>query len=161
MDDIWDDDAVEIARSAPKPIPHGGPSRSRVLSSDSEGGHNPSSSRPSKRARTDKPLFNPDSDDDDGHAPNKDDELPPGIDALFDGLDDDDFAMGLPPQLDTEKLQREADKRARTEAAKKRLLEGETDVLGERVGGEGDGKPGEKPIKTKRVIPKLDETRCV
>ncbi|KAG8703438.1 hypothetical protein FRC08_002840, partial [Ceratobasidium sp. 394] len=137
MDDIWDDDAVEIARPALK----SGASRSRVLPSDSDDDHAASGSRPSKRARTDKPLFNPDSDDDEAlaSASGKNSELPPEIDALFDGLDDDDFVMGLPPQLDTAQLQREADKRAAVEAARKRLARGETDVLGERI--DEGGKP--------------------
>ncbi|QRV99984.1 chromosome segregation in meiosis protein 3 [Ceratobasidium sp. AG-Ba] len=155
MDDIWDDDAVEIARPTLKNTIS---SRSRLLPLDSDDDHAESSSRPSKRARTDKPLFNPDSDDE----PETAGALPAEIDALFDGLDDDDFATGLPPQLDTAQLEREAGKRARLEAEKKRLARGETDVLGELVDeGEGNSKTKEKPAKPKRVIPKLDENRLL
>lgn len=156
LNDIWDDDDVQIARPAAKHTSSSGPSRSRALSSDSEGDRRASGSRPSKRARTNKPLFNPDSDDDDGPSQ---EPLPPGIDALFEGLDDDDMDMTLPPQLDIEQLQREADRRAAVEAAKKRLMRGETDVLGEKTQGKVSEK--EKAVKTKRVIPKLDENRCV
>ncbi|KAG8738483.1 hypothetical protein FRC10_006796 [Ceratobasidium sp. 414] len=161
MDDIWDDDAVEIARPAPKSTAKGA-SRSRMLPSDSDDDQAASGSRPSKRARTDKPLFNPDSDDEElPPAPGKDGELPPEIDALFDGLDDDDFVIGLPPQLDTAQLQQEADRRAAVEAARKRLARGETDVLGERIDEGGKSGAAEKPAKPKRVIPKLDETRLL
>ncbi|KAG9123047.1 hypothetical protein FRC07_000311 [Ceratobasidium sp. 392] len=161
MDDIWDDDAVEIARPIPKPVAKG-TSRSRVLPSDSDDDHAASGSRPSKRARTNKPLFNPDSDDDEAlpSTSGKTSELPPEIDALFDGLDDNDFVMGLPPQLDIAQLQREADKRAAVDAARKRLERGETDVLGERIDEGGKSGTAEK-TKPKRVIPKLDETRLL
>ncbi|KAG8743315.1 hypothetical protein FRC12_015083 [Ceratobasidium sp. 428] len=160
MEDIWDDDAVEAARPAPKPAAKAS-SRSRMLTSDSDDDPIASGSRPSKRARTDKPLFNPDSDDEAlPSGSGKNDELPPGIDALFDGLDDDDFVASLPPQLDIAQLQRDADKRAAVEAARKRLARGETDVLGERI--EEGGKAGTtEKAKTKRVIPKLDETRLL
>lgn len=152
LNDIWDDDDVQIARPTPKHTY----SKSRALSSDSEGDRRASGSRPSKRARTNKPLFNPDSEDEDGGGR---EQLPAEIDALFEGLDEDDMDMTLPPQLDIDRLQRETDKRVAVEAAKKRLMRGETDVLGEKTQGKVDEK--EKAVKTKRVIPKLDEQRCV
>ena len=151
LNDIWDDDDVQIARPTPKHASN----KSRALSSDSEGDRRASGSRPSKRARTNRPLFNPDSDED---GPTQE-QLPPDIDALFEGLDDDDMDMALPPQLDINQLQRETDKRVAVEAAKKRLMRGETDVLGEKTQSKVDDK--EKAVKTKRVIPKLDEQRCV
>ncbi|KAF8610006.1 Swi3-domain-containing protein [Ceratobasidium sp. AG-I] len=152
LNDIWDDDDVQIARPTPKHTS----SKSRALSSDSEGDRRASGSRPSKRARTNKPLFNPDSDEEDGPGQ---EQLPPDIDALFEGLDDDDMDMALPPQLDINQLQRETDKRVAVEAAKKRLMRGETDVLGEKMQGKVDEK--EKAVKTKRIIPKLDEQRLL
>ncbi|CAE6448955.1 unnamed protein product [Rhizoctonia solani] len=140
MDDIWDDDAVQVSRSAP--------SRTRVLSDSDE------EDRPQKRARTtgaNKPLFNPDSDDE-GAA----DELPPDVGALFDGLDDDDYNMQqLPPQLNIEELQRNSDQRAATDAAKKRLMRG--DVIDVSGPADGDG----KGAKARKALPKLDENRLL
>ncbi|KEP55307.1 replication fork protection component Swi3 [Rhizoctonia solani 123E] len=140
MDNIWDDDAVQVARS--------GPSRTRVLSdSDDE-------DRPQKRARTtgaNKPLFNPESDDDEAGA-----NLPPDVGALFDGLEDDDYDMQqLPPQLNIGELQRESDQRAATDAAKKRLMRG--DVMD--LSGPADG--DSKAAKTRKILPKLDEDRLL
>ncbi|CAE6452733.1 unnamed protein product [Rhizoctonia solani] len=140
MDNIWDDDAVQVSRS--------GPSRARILSDDED------EDRPQKRARTtgsSKPLFNPDSDDEGAGA-----DLPPDVGALFDGLEDDDYDMQqLPPQLDIEELQRESDRRAATDAAKKRLMRG--DVMDVSGPADGDG----KVAKTRKVLPKLDEDRLL
>ncbi|QRW27491.1 chromosome segregation in meiosis protein 3 [Rhizoctonia solani] len=69
MDNIWDDDAVQVSRN--------GSSRARIVTESDE------EDRPLKRARTagaSKPLFNPESDDEDN--------LPADVGALFDGLDD-------------------------------------------------------------------------
>ncbi|CAE7215153.1 unnamed protein product [Rhizoctonia solani] len=139
MDNIWDDDAVQVSRS--------GPSRARVLSDSDE------EDRPQKRARTtgaNKPLFNPDSDDEGGA------ELPPDVGALFDGLNDDDYDMQqLPPQLNIDELQRESDQRVATETAKKRLMRG--DVMDLSGPADGDG----KAAKTRKALPKLDEERLL
>ncbi|KAJ1309766.1 hypothetical protein OPQ81_006532 [Rhizoctonia solani] len=141
MDNIWDDDAVQVS--------HKGPSRTRVLSDSDE------EDRPQKRARTtgaNKPLFNPESDDDEGAGT----DLPPDVGALFDGLDDNDYDMQqLPPQLNIEALQRESDQRVAVEAAKKRLARGDVmDVSGPT---DGDG----KGAKARKILPKLDEQRLL
>ncbi|KAG8713487.1 hypothetical protein FRC11_011976 [Ceratobasidium sp. 423] len=140
MDNIWDDDAVKVSRSAP--------SRTRMLSDSDE------EDRPQKRARTagaNKPLFNPDSDDEGAG-----DELPPDVGALFDGLDDDDYNIQqLPPQLNIDELQRKSDQRVATEAAKKRLMRGDVMDVSGPVDGDGKG------AKARKTLPKLDENRLL
>ncbi|KAF8744553.1 Swi3 protein, partial [Rhizoctonia solani] len=136
MDNIWDDDAVQVSRN--------GSSRARIVTESDE------EDRPLKRARTagaSKPLFNPESDDEDN--------LPADVGALFDGLDDDYDLQQLPPQLNIGELQRESDQRVAVEAAKKRLMRG--DVMDVSGPVDVDG----KAAKARKTLPKLDENRLL
>jgi len=151
--DIWDEPVIEPPPPPPEASTSNGPRRKRALFlSDSEDDDAPVPSRrtqsPSARATIEEPT------NDGPQAPDKSE-----LDALFAGLDDDD-PFGDVEALDLDKVKKRAEAKV---TAKRATLPStmQSTLLGSDGTTQQDRAKGDNGVKTKRVIPKLNEERCV
>lgn len=152
LDDIWAEPIVETTGTSNVQAIASRTSRPALFLSDSEGedaGNNRPrhvSPQPASLARK-------------SNAPQGPEKSQ--LDVMFSGLDDDDDDLfgDVAPAVDIESLKRQAD--AKVAAARGALPSTSSVSLGGGTNAARDRDKEDKSRKTNRVVPKLDEDRCV